>query len=209
MKNCSTLLALFLCAVGTDSSADILQGKITELAFTTGELNTPFETQLDVTFTHSSGATLRVPAFYNGENTFVVRFCPPQAGRWTWQSASDRKDLNARSGQMTVAASQRPGGVEIDPESATRFRYQNGDAYYPIAFEADWLFALDAENPQDIPRTRTFVKYLAESGFNQVVMNVFAYDVKWEKDDRLQPRYDFGSPAAFPFGGTNDRAWYS
>ena len=54
-----------------------------------------------------------------------------------------------------------------------------------------------------------FVDTLAESGFNQVVMNVFAYDVKWKKDERLEPKYDYGSPRVFPFGGNNEEPDYS
>ena len=75
---------------------------------------------------------------------------------------------------------------------------------FPIAFECDWLFALDAENPEDIPKTRTFVDEVADNGFNQIVMNVFAYDVNWKKDPALRPEHEFGSPNAFPFEGNND-----
>ena len=208
MKTC-TLVALVVCALGTDSRAETLQGQLTELEFRTKSHTADFDTRLNVTLTHAAGRQLCVPAFFNGDHTYLVRFCPPLAGRWTWQSESDIEDLDGRQGTITVAPSDHSAGVGIDPQSSTRFRFQNGDAYYPIAFEADWLFALDAENPDDIPRTRTFIRHLADNGFNQVVMNVFAYDVKWPKDERLDPQYDFGSPRVFPFGGTNENPDHS
>lgn len=34
-------------------------------------------------------------------------------------------------------------------------------------------------------------------------MNVFAYEVTWKKDVRLDSVYDYGSPKVYPFGGDN------
>jgi hypothetical protein len=114
--------------------------------------------------------------------------------------------LEGKSGNLDAAAARdgRKGGVVIDSRAPRQFRYENGDSYYPIAFECDWLFALDAENPRDIPNTRKFVDTLADNGFNQVVMNVFAYDVNWKKDEQLIAEHEYGSPRVFPFGGDND-----
>ncbi|MEM6692890.1 MAG: DUF4038 domain-containing protein, partial [Planctomycetota bacterium] len=103
----------------------------------------------------------------------------------------------------------RRGGITIDQKSSTRFVYQSGESYFPIAFEVDWLFALDADNPTAIPKTKQFVDTIAKSGFNQVVMNVFAYDVNWKKDKRLQSSHEYGSPSAFPFKGTNENPDHS
>ena len=54
-----------------------------------------------------------------------------------------------------------------------------------------------------MPVTRKFVDTLAVNGFNQVVLNVFAYDVTWKKDERLVDAFEYGSPRVFPFGGNN------
>ena len=43
--------------------------------------------RMDVRFLHrSTGRTLTVPAFWDGGDRFVVRFAPPEPGRWTWKS---------------------------------------------------------------------------------------------------------------------------
>ena len=155
--------------------------------------------------THKSGRTIDVPGYYDGDGIYVIRFTPPVAGEWAYKTQSTIQELNHLTGAIVAekADQGRRGGITIDPQSKTRFRYENGDSYYPIAFESDWLFAIDAENPDDIPNTRRFVDTLAESGFNQVVMNVFAYDVNWPKDKSLNARYDYGRPRVFPFGGDN------
>lgn len=163
-------------------------------------------TKLDAVFRHESGRELRVPGFWDGGKQFLVRFCPPLEGEWRYTTESDRSDLNGRTGLLTVR-SARPtvrGGVTIDPKAADRLTFQNGESYFPIAFECDWMFALDATNPHGIPKTEKLLDQIARSGFNQVVLNVFAYDVNWVKDASLRAEHDFGSPNVFPFGGTNE-----
>lgn len=171
----------------------------------------PTAAEFSVTFQHADSGSIQVEGFYNGGNRYAVRFTPPKVGVWKYSTTSSLAKLDGLSGSLTAAVAPigRKGGVVVDPKTPTQFRYENGDVYYPIAFESDWLFALDAENENDIPRTRALVDTLAENGFNQVVMNVFAYDVKWEKDDRLDSRYDYGSPRVFPFGGNNTDPDYS
>ena len=78
-----------------------------------------------------------------------------------------------------------------------------------MAFEIDWLFALDAENAEDIPKSRQLIEHVSRNGFNQVVMNVFAYDVRWPRDPNLPKRYDYGKPKVFPYGGDNSNPDFS
>jgi len=53
----------------------------------------PFvDISVDVLFTEPGGKTKRIPAFYNGENTWVVRFNPETAGAWHFQVLAIRED---------------------------------------------------------------------------------------------------------------------
>lgn len=166
----------------------------------------PEDARFAVTFQSESGESLQVNGFYDGKQRYVLRFSPNSAGRWTFQTQSELPALDAKTGHLTVrpASEGRQGGIRIDPNSNRRFVYENGDRYYPIAFEADWLFALDAENADNTPKTRMLVDGLVENGFNQVVLNVFAYDVNWKKDPGLDAKYEYGSPSVYPFQGTNE-----
>ncbi len=183
------------------------QWDVVELGFRVETLSSqPADVEFTGTFSNDLGKRLEVPGFYNGDHDYVIRFTPPSAGRWSYVTKSSASDLDGKSGNLDAAAARdgRKGGVVIDPKTPRQFRYENGESYYPIAFECDWLFALDAENETDIPNTREFVDTLTDNGFNQVVMNVFAYDVNWAKDERLVPEHEYGSPRVFPFGGSND-----
>jgi hypothetical protein len=179
---------------------------VIDISFNVGELpKLPTDIDFSATFENAAGESLSVPGFFNGGDDYGIRFTPPSSGKWNYVTCSSLAALDGERGSLSaeVAHDGRKGGVSIDAKAPRQFRYENGDSYYPIAFESDWLFALDAENATDIPVTRKFVDNLASTGFNQVVMNVFAYDVTWKKDKRLAAEHEYGSPRVFPFGGNN------
>ena len=189
-----------------DSAVSAHQWEVTDIAFHVDDaMSQPADVDFNAMFSSATGESFKVPGFYNGANQFVVRFTPPSPGKWSYVTSSTLNDLNGLKGELQVAAARngRKGGIVIEPRSPRQFRYKNGEGYYPIAFECDWLFALDAENASGIPKTRKLVDSLAENGFNQIVMNVFAYDVNWKKDDKLVAEFEYGSPRVFPFEGNN------
>jgi hypothetical protein len=188
------------------------QWDMTDIEFEVDQLpDQPTNVEFSMILESESGKRNEVPGFYNGGSQYVIRFTPPSAGMWNYVTRSSLPALDKKKGQLSAqtARAGRKGGVKIDEKAPRQFRYENGDTYYPIAFESDWLFALDAENPNDIPDTRKLVDCLAENGFNQLVMNVFAYDVMWQKDPKLVAEYEYGSPRVFPFGGTNTQPDHS
>ncbi|MEM6468884.1 MAG: DUF5060 domain-containing protein [Planctomycetota bacterium] len=167
----------------------------------------PFEIDLSAEISSEAGFKLAVPGYFDGGKNFVIRFTPPSPGEYRFETKCEAvRELNGSIGSFRVlpAEANRRGEIKVDSKDQRRFKFQNGETYFPIAFEADWLFALDCENSRGIPKTRMLVDSLAANGFNQVVMNVFAYDVNWAKDKSLDPKYDYGSPNAFPFLGTNE-----
>ena len=182
------------------------QWEVVDIQFEVDKLpNAATDVEFMTTFVHSSGTELKVPGFYNGGNEYIVRFTPPKAGDWKYSTRSSVDSLADKNGTVGVneVRKGRKGGIVLDPFESRLFLYENGERYYPIAFESDWLFALDADNENDIPKTKQLVDTLAKNGFNQIVLNVFAYDVNWAKDKRLKPEHDYGSPRVFPFGGDN------
>ncbi|MEM1443627.1 MAG: DUF5060 domain-containing protein [Verrucomicrobiota bacterium] len=184
---------------------------VVDLAFEAENLpDEPVDVSFSAKFKNGP-AEIEVSGFYNGGDEYLIRFTPSEEGEWTYETASELASLNNQSGILTVSApaENRKGGIVVNPNANRLFQYENGETYFPIAYEVDWLFALDAENPDDIPRTRTFIDQMAENGFNQVVMNVFAYDVTWAKDEKLRPEHEFGSPSAFPFEGSNKQPDHS
>jgi hypothetical protein len=155
-------------------------------------------------FSGPNGEILQIPGFYNGKDQFIIRFSPNSTGKWHYETISSIPDLAGRQGviQCTEHTTIK-GGMKIDPANPKRFITQDGSPYFLLAFEFDWLFALDLDNPEDFPRSRNLISKIAENGFNHIVMNVYADDVVWTKDPTLPGKYDFGRPLMFPFKGSN------
>lgn len=188
------------------------QWEISDIAFTVPESAAkPFELEATAGFTSPGGAMLEVPLFFNGGREFVLRFAPPAPGEWKFTTRSAVKELDGQTGviQATTAAKGRHGPVGISTTSKQRFAHADGTGYFPIAFECDWLFALDAKNKADIPKTRELADVIARNGFNQVVMNVYAYDVTWPADPKLPAEFNYARPDYSPFGGTNEAPDFS
>ena len=68
-----------------------------------------FLTDLHATFSHrDSRRVLRVGGFYDGGDTYRVRFSPPLEGAWNYVTASTEPTLHGASGNLTVT-SPAPG----------------------------------------------------------------------------------------------------
>jgi hypothetical protein len=169
-----------------------------------------FAVRLRAVFVGPSGRALSIPGFYDGESRWVVRFSPDEEGRWSYQTRSDLDALDALSGDVLCITPTSPynrGALEVDPEHPQHFRYQDGSGYFLIGYEADWLFALDLASGGALGRTDQLLDDIAASGFNQVVMNVYANRALWEEEGRGS-EHDYGSPSLWPFGGSNEEPDY-
>lgn len=186
----------------------VIDLKFQEKIKTEKPLNVVFGAQL----TNTNGDEMKVPGFYNGDNSWAVRFCPPATGTWKFSTYSDQPLLTGKTGVIEVSENSKPdehGPVEISAKDPQKFEYSDGTPYFLLAFELDWLFALDAENEAGIPHTKNIISHVAENGFNQVVMNVYAYDANWGDRDKIKPEHNFAEPHVFPFGGANENPDYS
>jgi hypothetical protein len=208
------LLALALATLAAPAALSetlaARQWEVVDVALEAKEFPEPRDVVLRAIVRGPEGQTLEVPGFHDGGKRWVVRVSLPSPGRWSWETVSNQPDLSGRGGEIEVSADPgQRGPVVLDPEHPQRFRFADGSPYFALAFECDWLFALDADDPEGIPKTKMLVDQIAAHGFNQIVMNVYAYDVPWGKDDSLKPEHDFARPASFPFGGTNEEPDFS
>jgi hypothetical protein len=172
----------------------------------------PFSVLFGAEFTHESGGSIQIPGFYNDDNEWLIRFCPPEKGLWSYRTFSSETKLSGQKGELKVAANENPnvhGPVVISPEDPRLFEYADGSPYFLMAFELDWLFALDWNNEGGIPKTEKIIEEVATNKFNHIVMNVYAYDAAWGEKDKIDPKYNFSRPQVFPFGGTNENPDYS
>jgi len=185
-----------------------------DIAFThqVKNIESPFDLSFGAVFTAPDNSRLTLKGFYNGNSEFVIRFSPMAIGNWSYQTFSSVPGLSGKTGVVEALENSNPavhGPVIIDPRSPQKFAYHDGTSCFALAFEVDWLFALDLNNPADIPNTRKMVDAIRKNGFNQVVMNLYAYDVKWKVDENVPEKYNFKKPAVSPFKGTNENPDFS
>ncbi|WP_052353386.1 apiosidase-like domain-containing protein [Dyadobacter tibetensis] len=167
----------------------------------------PFERQVFANMI-SQEDTLHIPLFFNGENEWVLRFSGNKPGDYYFELSGDIEELNGKKGHFSVGKNKkqnRHGGVVLNKKNPQHFYYQDGTPYRNLAFECDWLFALDY-GQKNMEKSRQLLNTIAENGFNQIVMNVYSFDVPWPKDSLLlaHPEHEYGGRNdIYPFLGSN------
>ncbi len=178
------------------------------------QLKQPFTAEFGAVFTHENGQKQQVPGFFNGNNEWVIRFSSSLEGEWSYITFGDDKALANKKGKVFITKNKADnhGAIVIQKEKPQHFFYEDGTPYFLLAFECDWLYALDYHNDKGLPKSDHLLNLIQENGFNQVVMNVFSYDVSWKKDPKLKlhPEHEFGAPQdIFPFLGNNKKPDFS
>jgi hypothetical protein len=134
------LFAFFLCCSAAVAGlvntppASVTTYRVYELALSAGSpAGNPYVDgpSVTVTFSGTSGAAkgqvLVVKGFWDGGNTWRVRFAPPAVGTWSWITTSTDAGLNAVSGSVSAVA---PTSAEVGANELYHgFLQQDGYAW--------------------------------------------------------------------------------
>jgi Protein of unknown function (DUF4038)/Domain of unknown function (DUF5060)/Putative collagen-binding domain of a collagenase len=167
----------------------------------------PFAVDFYADIIGPNNVTMKHHGFYDGNNVWKIRFAPPAEGQWTITTRSDVLELDNQ--RLTVVCApnksdKNHGKLLVDPANPRHFIYQDGTKYFPVGYEANWLFALDMDaQGSDLPTLNPFLDKLAGFGFNWININFWAYDTNWRNGKSEE--YDFGPPAMIPWEGTNEQ----
>jgi hypothetical protein len=117
-----------------------------EVSFEIADLaGNPFdymENDIQVAITKPDQKVQRIPAFFDGGQTWRARYTPDQQGRHSVTQVTrngrptEPEKLQPRD--FEVAGKALPGFVRTDPRDRTRFAHANGAAYYPIGINVAW-----------------------------------------------------------------------
>lgn len=151
----------------------------------------PFtEVELSATFTQGKVA-VRTSGFYDGGGAYRVRFMPPTTGEWKYATASNRAELDGKTGAFTAdkpAAGNR-GPVRV--RNTYHFAYADGTTYYPVGTTCyAWTHQPEAIEEKTLAT-------LKAGPFNKLRMCVFP---KWYDANRSEP-------PRYPFEGTAPDKW--
>jgi hypothetical protein len=108
-----------------------------------------------------------VAGFYDGKNTFKIRFLPQQIGMWNYATSSNIPELDKKQGtfECIKATGNNHGMVIVN--NTYNFKYADGKQYYPFGTTA-YAWTHMKEGVQELTLTT-----LKNSGFNKVRMCVF------------------------------------
>lgn len=160
------------------------------------EYQNPFdqrEVALDGVFTGPDGSVVDLPGFWDGEESWRLRFTPSVEGTWEYSvTVTDHRGVSQpHTGQIEVTSSQHPGfirmGSQVDPGYSPRyFAYENGAAWYGRG-HADLDMSLGGPSP-DGRGLRKFTE-MSDSGEN--------YEMWWPMwgNNYIQESYDNYAPA--------------
>ncbi len=191
---------------GFGATPEVEQYHVYEIVLTgSREHANPFMVDVSATIKGPGWVKMVVPGFYDGKNTWRIRFSPTETGLWQYATRCDVDPaMNWQRGQIESvpnAHSNIHGGLKIDREHPHHFVYEDGTRYFLLGFEADWAWALGMSD-RDLSKLKGFVDTVADYGFNHIVMNAYAHDTAWARGKSSD--WDHGPPNMYAWEGTND-----
>lgn len=169
----------------------------------------PFTVAFYAEINGPDGAKFTLPGFYDGNSTWKIRFSPTKEGKWTLTTHSEIADLNNRIVQLYCERNKNKaihGSIQLDSVNTQHFVFEDGTRWFPVGYEANWLWALDAKD-NTLPTLQPFLDKLKKFGFNFILLNAYAYDTKWCLGKTATD--DYGPPELFPWGGSYQNTDFS
>jgi hypothetical protein len=140
--------------------------------------NSFFDVKLTAVF-HGIDTSYNITGFYDGDNTFRIRFMPPEEGTWNYTTNSNVTELNNKKGSFECIKPTGNNHGIVRVSETYNFKYADGKRYYPFGTTA-YAWTHMGNELQEIT-----LNTLKESGFNKVRMCVFPknYDLVKEEPE--------------------------
>ncbi len=186
--------ALALCAAVQAQEAQVEKWDYCELSLSGPTAGNPFVgTEFSATFTNGD-RSFEPEGFYDGDGIYKVRFMPDHEGTWTYQTKSNRQELNGKRGRFTCIAPSEGNHGPVRVRDRYHFEYVDGTPFRPFGTTIyEWPFQPEA-------RRQATVETMKKSPFNKARFLVIP---PWRQE------YNEGSHAldCFPFEGTPQEGW--
>jgi len=179
------------------SSSQVARWDVFEASFAGPTLPNPFlDAQIEADFSFGN-RVIRVPGFYDGANTWRVRFMPDTEGVWTYRTVSASAVLDGLTGTFTCTAARagRHGPVRV--AHRYHFAHADGTPYFPFGTTCyAWT-----HQPQTLQQQT--LDTLRQARFNKVRMCVFPKHYIYNENEPLYPAFESGSDGSQDFDRPN------
>lgn len=134
-----------------DAQAPVPKYGLVEISLTcVDRFENPFrDAACEAEFTAPGGGRIRVEGFYDGGDTWKVRFVPREHGRWTWTAriAGGAKPVES-AGAFECQGTRGHGFLRISKRNPFRYEYEDGTPFYPIGIQTCDFLQPDFDGPE-------------------------------------------------------------
>ena len=176
MPKLATLFVFAVCACLAQAQSSVPKWATHELRLTASgdSSNWYADPNAGVTaaFSGPGGVTRNVAGFWDGGNSFTVRFTPWVEGAWTYRTSSPDAGLNGKAGTFTCVAplAGSHGFLRIDARHPYSFVWDDGTRYF--MWGQTYYDVLQPALVND--NWKTSVAKSLEYGMNKLRMHVYA-----------------------------------
>lgn len=150
-----------------------------ELTFNRTVKGNPFrDVKLSAVFTNK-GEKIEVNGFYDGDNTYKIRFMPTKTGEWSYVTTSNVSSMNKQKGSFTAISPSRGNHGMVVVDGNHNFKYSDGSRYIPMGTTSYAWTHMNEELENETLKT------LENSGFNKLRMCVFPKNYNLVKEEPL------------------------
>jgi hypothetical protein len=197
MRILTTILAGLLAL----SAGAVEQWGLYEAAFTGPAVGNPYrELRLSATFTQGD-QRVSVPGFWDGGDTFKVRFSPPTAGEWRYETKSGAPALDGKTGAFTATAPTGNNHGPVEAFNTFYLRYADGTPYHQFGTTC---YAWTHQTPELQEQT---LKTLAAAPFNKIRFCVFPKSYTYNKNEPEFFAFQKGADGKFDFCRPDPAFW--
>lgn len=186
-------IALFLCLLTNDglAQAPVETWGVAEVVLDGPASGNPFtDVELSARVTCEDRA-LKVAGFYDGEGVYKLRFMPDRPGPWRYTTASNRPELDGKSGVVDVGKPAPGNHGPVHVRNRFHFEYADGSPYWQVGTTCyAWTHQTDALQSQTLDT-------LKHGPFNKLRMCVFPKFYAYNQDE----------PPLYPYAGTPPNRW--
>jgi len=169
MKKVFLTMVAFLIAATSFAQTQVSKWGRYETEFKYKTTQNPFtDVELSATFSLEGCAeSITVDGFYDGDDTFRIRFMPMKEGKWTYTTHSNVEKMDGKSGYIICTPAKEGAHGMMKVGNDQDFLYGDGTQYYPVGTTAyAWIHA-------DKATQELTYKSLEETGFNKLRFVIF------------------------------------
>jgi hypothetical protein len=151
----------------------------------------PFvDVALEAIFTHED-RRVQVSGFYDGAESYKIRFMPDLEGQWEFNTRSSVPALNGLQGAFLCTAPSASNHGPVRVADTTHFAYADGTPYIPVGTTC-YVWNLQGDELEE-----QTLKTLDQAPFNKMRMCVFP----------KRYTFNYNEPPRYPFPGKVTKKW--